>query len=159
MARRSSSNPRYQKGTEVGKTRRSAASAKPKRHLGESAAESTSSAKNKKGKKGKKNRPRLLAPAPTTPEFLRWRKIWMGLLAAAIVFSLGAWQLRDTMPGAVALALAYGCIFGSLYIDFAKMRPLRKSAIEADRAAKEAGSAGKKDRKKDEKTDASGKDA
>ncbi len=156
MARRSSSNPRYQKGTEVGKTRRSAASAKPKRHLGESAAESTSSAKNKKGKK---NRPRLLAPVPTTPEFLKWRKIWMGLLAAAIVFSLGAWQLRDTMPGAVALALAYGCIFGSLYVDFAKMRPLRKSAIEADKAAQAAGSGGKKDRKKDEKTDASGKDA
>lgn len=134
MARRSPSNPRYQKKAgELGKTRRSAASAKPKRAAGENSA----SASRSKRAKGKKDRPKLFVPVPTTPEFKRWRKIWMGLLSAAVIFSLVAWWQRDTTPGAVALVLAYGCIFGSLYIDFAKMRPLRKKAIAADKAAKQ----------------------
>ncbi len=134
MARRSAQNPRYQKGAEVGKTRRSAASAKPKRAVGDTAASASSSGKGKK-----KSRPSLLAPVPVSPEFRRWRKIWMIVLASAVVLSLVAWWQRDTMPGAIALAGAYGCIFVSLYIDFAKMRPMRKKAIAEDQAAKAAG--------------------
>ena len=141
MARRSPSNPRYQKKPgELGKTRRSAASAKPKRGVGENSA---SASRSKGSKKGKKDRPKLFVPVPTTPEFKRWRKIWAGLLGAAVLFSLVAWWQRDTMPGAIALALAYGCIFGSLYIDFAKMRPLRKKSIAADQASKPADRAAK----------------
>lgn len=159
MARRSPGNPRYQKKSgELGKTRRSAASAKPRRAAGKTAA-STDGKKRSKG--GKKERPRLLAPVPTTPEFRRWRKIWMGLLAAALAFSLIAWWQRDTLPGTIALVLAYGCIFGSLYIDFGQMRPLRKAAIAADKAASKDGESGRKQgsKKGREKNDTSRDDA
>jgi hypothetical protein len=38
---------------------------------------------------------------------------------------------RQHHPG-----LAYGCIFAAFYIDFTKLRAMRKAAIEADKAAR-----------------------
>lgn len=126
MARRNPANPRYQKGAEVGKTRRSAASAKPKRPIGETAPAPSDDKK--------KERPKLLAPVPDDPEYKRWRNIWMGLLGAGIVLSGLAWWQQASRFGSIALALAYGCIFTALYIDFAKLRGMRKAAIEAGKA-------------------------
>ncbi|MBS3957020.1 MAG: hypothetical protein KGZ40_05785 [Clostridiales bacterium] len=130
MARRSPSNPRYQKGASIGKTRRSAASAKPTRGAG---------ADSKKASTRKKRRS-ILAPVPSNPEFRRWRKIWLGALGAAIVFSGFAWWQQGTWPGTAVLILAYACIFTAFYIDFRKMRPLRKAAIEAEKAEKNGSS-------------------
>ncbi|MDF1542793.1 MAG: hypothetical protein RQ731_05730 [Anaerosomatales bacterium] len=131
MARRNPANPRYQKGHELGKTRRSSASAKPKRAAGDTA---TQAAKPKK-----KQRPSLLAPVPPDPEYRRWRKIWLALLGAAIVFSALAWWQQTTLFGNIVLGLAYGCIFAAFYIDFTKLRKMRKAAIEAAKAAKSPG--------------------
>ncbi len=144
MGRRSPSNPRYQKGGEGGKTRRSAASAKPKRGAGDSSKSSSSK---------KKTRPRLLAPVPQDPEYRRWRKIWLGLLAAAVIFSALAWWQQATTIGNLTLAFAYACIFTAFYVDFTKLRRIRKKAIEADREAK---ASGKKD--SDKKKDTSDSD-
>lgn len=124
MARRNPANPRYQKGSDVGKTRRSAASAKPKRNAGDSP--SIQSAE-------KKSRPRLLAPVPDDPEYKRLRNVWIGLLAAGIVLSGIAWWQQATRFGTFALALAYACIFTALYIDFTKLRHMRKAAVEAEK--------------------------
>jgi hypothetical protein len=135
MARRNPANPRYQKGHELGKTRRSSASAKPKRAAGDSAAQQSSGAKKKK-------RPSILAPVPADPEYRRWRKIWLGLLVAAIIFSAFAWWQQATPLGNFALAFAYSCIFTAFYVDFTKLRRMRKAAIEADREAKAAGKKG-----------------
>ena len=146
MARRSPSNPRYQKDHELGKTRRSSASAKPKRAAGDTA---TQAAKPKK-----KERPSLLAPVPPDPEYRRWRKVWLGLLGAAIVFSALAWWQQTTMLGNIVLGLAYGCIFAAFYIDFTKLRKMRKAAIESAKAAKNPD---KKTDKKAAKKDAEAK--
>jgi len=127
MARRNPANPRYQKDAQVGKTRRSSASAKPKRAAGDSATQSSKSS-------GKKERPKLLAPVPDDPGYKRWRKIWLGLLLAALVFSALAWWQQAQPIGNYALALAYGCIFTAFYVDFTKLRRLRKAAIEAEKA-------------------------
>jgi Flp pilus assembly protein TadB len=128
MARRNPANPRYQKDAQVGKTRRSSASAKPKRAAGDSATQSS------KSSSGKKERPKLLAPVPDDPGYRRWRKIWGGLLIAALVFSALAWWQQATPIGTYTLALAYGCIFTAFYVDFTKLRRLRKAAIEAEKA-------------------------
>jgi len=126
MARRNPANPRYQKGAEVGKTRRSAASVKPKRGAGDKAAAASSSKK--------KERPRLLAPVPDDPGYKRWRRIWGGLLAAAVIFSAFAWWQQATTIGNLSLAFAYSCIFTAFYVDFTKLRRMRKAAIEAEKA-------------------------
>jgi hypothetical protein len=136
MARRNPANPRYQKDQAVGKTRRSSASAKPKRAAGDTAAQSA--------KPKKKERPSLLAPLPPDPAYRKWRKIWLALLGAAIVFSALAWWQQATTLGNIILGLAYGCIFAAFYIDFTKLRAMRKAAIEADKAAKASGKSGSK---------------
>ena len=126
MGRRAPDNPRYQRGVEIGKTRRSAASAKPKRGK---------SAPSKKPVKGSA-RSRFLAPVPTSPEYRRLRKLWASVLGAAVVLSLVAWWQQGTWFGTTVLVLAYACIFTAFYLDFMRLRPMRKAAIEADKAEK-----------------------
>jgi hypothetical protein len=121
MTRRGAQNPRYQKGKEIGSTRKSAASAKPKRASGD-----TGPAKGGPAKKSRFFQP---LPVPETPEFKRWRKIWLGLLVAAVVFSIGAWWSQNNAPGTVStvsLFAAYTCIFAAVYIDITKIRRMRK---------------------------------
>jgi hypothetical protein len=137
MARRNAQNPRYQKD-KLGKTRKSAASAKPKRATGESGSKSTSKSSSDEKPKSRFFQP---LPVPDTPRFKRWRKIWLGLLVAAVVFSLAAWSQRGTQLGTVGLVAAYTCIFSAVYIDVTKIRRMRKEyADELDRK----GSKGKK---------------
>jgi len=120
MARRSAANPRYQKDASAGSTRKSAASAKPKRGVGESAA---SAAKKKSRRKG---RPRIQLN-PDTPEFKYWRKIWLALLLSAVVTSLGAFAFRESPPwGNISLVIAYACLFGAFFVDMVKIRKMRK---------------------------------
>jgi hypothetical protein len=122
MTRRGAQNPRYQKGNEGGKTRKSAASAKPKRSKGETASTKSSSPEKKK-------RWFDPLPVPDSPEFKRWRRIWLWLLVAALVFSLGAWWGQDNLTGPVntlSLIAAYTCIFAAIYIDLTKIRRMRK---------------------------------
>jgi len=127
VGRRAPDNPRYQRGAEIGKTRRSAASAKPKR--GKIAASKQSAKSSRRG--------RLLAPVPASPEYRRLRKVWAAALGAAIVLSLVAWWQQGTWFGTVVIALAYACIFTAFYLDFMRLRPMRKAAIEAEKAAKD----------------------
>lgn len=139
MARRSPSNPRYQKGAEVGRTRRSAASVKPKRGAGDSVEAASA-------RKKKRSRPRLFAPVSADPVYRRWRRIWLGLLLAALVFSGIAWWATThesatvRTAGNVVLALAYGCIFTGFYIDLTKLRRMRRAALEAKKDGKPADS-------------------
>ena len=146
MTRRGAQNPRYQKGKEIGSTRKSAASAKPKRASGD-----TGPAKSAPAQKSRFFQP---LPVPDTPEFKRWRKIWLGLLVAAVVFSLGAWWSQSNAPttvSTVSLFAAYSCIFAAVYIDITKIRRMRKEyAAELDKSGgKKTGS--KDSSKKDAK--------
>ncbi len=146
MARRSAQNPRYRKDAQVGSTRKSAASAKPKREAGVVASPSK--------KSGAKKPVRLVDP--DTPEFKRWRKIWLGLLVAAIVFSLGAYALREARTvNTLSLAFAYSCLFSAFYVDLTKIRRMRREFMD-----EQAAGGKKKSEKAEELADAAtGSDA
>jgi len=124
MGRRSAQNPRYQKDAKLGSTRKSAASAKPKRSAGEVSTPSKSSSKKK-----------VTATQinPDTPEFKKWRKIWLGMLIAAMVLSAGSFVFRETntLATQIALVLAYACIFGAFFIDLTIIRKMRKEWLES----------------------------
>lgn len=125
MARRSATNPRYQKDAQIGKTRRSAASAKPKRGQGEAA-----SSVRKKESKGKKR----IRFSPDTPEFRRWRRIWLVLLLGAVILSISAFVFREGGPVAtVTLVAAYVCLFGAFFVDLTKIRRLRKEWVASQK--------------------------
>lgn len=133
MARRSAQNPRYQKDAKVGSTRKSAASAKPKRSVGEV------SPPSKSGASGKKKVTAAMIN-PDTPEFKKWRRIWLGLLVGAMVLSLASFVFREDYMQAtqVALVLAYAGIFGAFFIDLTIIRKMRKEWMEAGGAAGKA---------------------
>ena len=144
MARRSPTNARYQKYQEpAGKTRKSAAAAKPSRKAS-GAADTASKPKSAAGR-------RAVRVDPQTPEFKALRKRWWILLLVGVVLVTVSWGVRYIdKPGgilgsgsvaigsfnmtyaallaSVTLGLAYACIFYALYLDFAKMRPMRMAA-------------------------------
>jgi hypothetical protein len=138
MSRRSPQNPRYRRDAEIGTTRRSAASAKPKRGAGKTSEASAASKGKGKGKAAGKggsssagSKPARMAQiTPDTPEFKRWRRIWLGLLIVAIGLSLAAWFLRATPQGNAALIGAYACIFSAFFIELTKVRPMRREWLE-----------------------------
>ena len=145
MARRSPMNERYQKTTAPGgKTRRSAASAKPKRDLaGESSSKSSSSKKSPGSSK------QSFTINPPTEEFRRWRRVWWILLLSSLVFTLGSVAIQYwlapagtdgsdpwTVAGRIMLGLGYGGIFAALYIDWTKLRRMRREWAEQQKSGK-----------------------
>ncbi len=146
MGRRSASNPRYRKGAQLGTTRRSAASAKPKRAAGELSKRETRTPVRKQP---------AWAVVPDTPQFRIWRKIWFGLLIAAMVFSIGAYAFHKSNPpvATLSIAFAYSCLFSGIFIDLFKIRRMRKqwaadmmanaTPAAADRSAAKPDTAGK----------------
>jgi len=131
MARRSATNERYQKHTgPAGKTRKSAAAAKPKRSAGEAA-------KSKSGKSSGGSKREPIIVNPPTAEYKYWRKIWWILLGAAFVLTGGSWLLRSYADQAaiasVMLGMGYASIFTALYIDWTKLRKLRREWMEGGR--------------------------
>ena len=138
MARRSATNARYQKFQEPpGQTRKSAASAKPKRSSG--SAPSTS--KSKSGKTASAAGRRAIMVNPTTPEFKALRRTWWILLLVGMVLTTASWAVREYLPSPWALqasygvlGLAYAAIFYALFLDWTKMRPMRQAAFKAGAA-------------------------
>jgi hypothetical protein len=125
-------NERYGKHTAPsGKTRKSAAAAKPKRKAGTEAQRSSS--KRPTSSAGKK-RQRIVINPPT-PEFKKWRRIWWVFLGLAIAFSTVAYFLwRDEEMRAIGnwvLGAGYAMIAMALAIDWMKLRPLRRAWLEA----------------------------
>jgi hypothetical protein len=132
MGQRSPHNARYQKYTKPsGKTRRSAASAKPKRDLGKTTAESKSSSKSGSG--------RGSYAVPVTPEYRKWRNIWWGALGASAGFALMYLALDVVLrkqgvavPAELRVGLlvsCYICLGVGMYVDWRKVRPARHAAL------------------------------
>jgi hypothetical protein len=122
MARRNPMNERYQKNTApAGKTRRSAASAKPSRSSGEAA---------KPADKKTGSRPRPVYHPPT-PEYRKLRYIWWGLIGMSVALSSAAWFIwRDPSArnlGMGVLVVGYGFIAAAIWLDWSKLRPLRQA--------------------------------
>ena len=130
MARRSATNERYQKYTSPsGRTRKSAAAAKPKRAAGATPTPTKGKSSGSSAKSG--------PLTPPTEEYRRWRRIWWILLGAALVLTAGSWALRTytelVMISSIMLGAGYASIFTALYIDWTKLRRMRTEWIKAGR--------------------------
>ena len=128
MARRSPTNKRYQKDATAGSTRKSAAAAKPVRDR-----RTPPTAKTTPGVGGQ-------VLHPPTQEYRYWRRVWWGLLGSSIALILGYWVvnswLSDSIPnagtvGAVLMGMAYGVLFAAIFLDFTKLRRIRKEYQES----------------------------
>jgi len=140
MARRSATNERYQKYTSPsGKTRKSAAQAKPKRAVGASPAPSTKSKSSSSS--GKSGSATSTLSAPQSEEYRKYRRLWWILLVVALALTTASWALRQytdlTQVSAVALGAGYASIFTALYIDWTKLRRIRQEWIKAGKPAGE----------------------
>ncbi len=135
MSQRNPMNDRYQTDKVKGQTKKSAASAKPKtkaaasvyvRPAGKSKAEKKAIRKQQQAKQRELDR---VYYNPPTQEYKNLRRIWWALLIAAIVITGVSFFGRNVIPegmSIVTLVLAYACIIGALYIDFAKIRKVRR---------------------------------
>lgn len=139
MSQRNPMNDRYQTDEHLGKTRKSAAAMKPKTK----AAQSVRMQPKVKTKEQKKAEQKVVRDKqtqvnrqyynPPTAEYKRLRKLWWVLLVAAIVLTALSWLGRGVLPEAgtyIALGLAYVCIIGALYVDFSKIRKVRRAYQE-----------------------------
>ncbi|WP_239442834.1 hypothetical protein [Gordonibacter sp. An230] len=139
MSQRNPMNDRYQTDEHRGQTRKSAASAKPKAKAA-SSVRIQPTVKTKQQKKAEQRAQRAKQVEidrqyynPPTAEYKRLRKIWWGLLIGAIAMTVLTWLGRSFLPEAgtyVTLGLAYACIIGALYVEFSKIRKVRRAYQE-----------------------------
>lgn len=139
MSQRNPMNERYQTDEHQGKTRKSAASMKPKTKAAASVTVA-STQKTKQQKKADQKAARNKQAQndrqfynPPTAEYKRLRKIWWGLLVGAVIFTAGSWVGSSYLPEMatyILLGLAYACILGGLWLDFTKIRRARREYQE-----------------------------
>ena len=160
MSQRSFNNPRNQNHEHKGATRKSASSAKPATRAASSVYVPSRDKKKPKDAKTIKEESRaqrraaldresaLLVESAKSPQYKRYRRIWIGSIIVAFVAVALSWLVgwlagQDRLPEPlysmqtnitlVLLILSYGAIFLALYMDLGKMRKYRKKA-EADAA-------------------------
>ena len=139
MSQRNPMNDRYQTDEHQGQTRKSAASAKPKSKAAATVRVQPTQ-KTKQQKKAEQKAARAKQQQvdrqyynPPTAEYKKLRKIWWGLLIGAIVLTALSWLGRSFLPEVgtyISLGLAYVCIIGALYVDFSKIRKVRRAYQE-----------------------------
>ncbi len=147
MSQRNPMNDRYtNEKTTVGKTRKSAASAKPKSKAAasvqmpvkEKPKRSFFSGKTqeerdrdreerwaKRDERRELNRKYYTVP---TAEYRRWRRIWWGLIIATVVFGVITFASAAMMPGPmliVFLVITYACAVAAIFTDSRKIRKIR----------------------------------
>lgn len=152
MSTRNPLNSRYTDGGPSGQTRKSAASAKPKRKAGDTVYVSSSRSKSpgygkampektKEEKRIDREKARVennaIYSAATVlmnnnPDYKRYKMIWWVILGVAIVMTVVSWvvqmQIQSLVWGLVSIGVAYVGIIGALILDFWKIRPIRKDA-------------------------------
>ena len=143
MSQRNPLNDRYQTEEVRGKTRKSAASAKPKTQAAASVTVK-SAKKSPKDRKAEEKAARKQAQqqqreldrkyyTPDTDRYRKLRKIWWALLVAAVLCTVVSFFFRSQLPEGVALAVllaAYAFIIAAFYIDFSKIRKERRAYQE-----------------------------
>lgn len=132
-------NDRYTSEEKHGKTRKSAASAKPK-----SAAAASVYIKPKTKTKQEKKAARRAERQhqveldrkyanPPTEEYKRLRRIWWVLLVGAIICLALSFFMRDTLGEfgfMIILVLSYVFIIAALWLEFSKMKKVRRAYQE-----------------------------
>ena len=154
MTQRNPMNPRSQNKNYKGVSRKSASSAKPVREAGSSVRTISREAREKQQRKAqqaeakeeqKRARERaavLGAAVLKTPEYKKWRKIWVITIVIAVVAILASWGCsalvnNGTLPAElfgttapvtiVLIIIGYGGLIAALVIDFKKIRKMRKA--------------------------------
>ena len=141
MSQRNPMNERYNDENRKGKTRKSAASAKPSSTR--AATVHTPPPKTKKQKKAearereRKQEQQMRAATPDSmrvenlPEYKKLRRIWWGCLIGAIVLIVISFLSTRSEALSVlyipCLVLGYALVIAAFYIDFGKIRKLRKA--------------------------------
>lgn len=142
MTQRNPMNERYTSEERKGSTRKSASSAKPVSKAASSVrVQSTTKTKEQKKaeQKAERQKQREMDAQyynPPTEEYKKLRRLWWIFLVGAIVLTLISWLGRTFMPEVgiyITLGLAYVCIIAALYIDFSKIRKVRR-AYQAEMA-------------------------
>ncbi|MEG0095950.1 MAG: hypothetical protein RR671_00515 [Raoultibacter sp.] len=153
MSQRNPMNDRYQTDEAKGQTRKSAASAKPKTKAASSVHVESTKPVKKQGLMAKLSgggassaKPEAKKSSgssnsgssqgeyynPPTAEYKRWRRIWWVLLIGAIAMtgiSFGArfWFADIEVLSMITLAVAYVMIIAALFVDFVKIRKIRRN--------------------------------
>lgn len=155
MSQRNPMNDRYTGEAPAGKTRKSAAAAKPKAKAAATVVEHTPK-KTKQQKKAERKAERKRQQeaqreidrkyyTPDTKRYRNLRMLWWAFLLIGVACVAISFLLRDTLPEPVAMAVlfaAYFFVIGAFYIDFSKVRKERKDyqarmmALEAQEARK-----------------------
>ena len=159
MSQRNPMNERYQTDDHKGKTRKSAAAAKPKTKAASSVRVVSSTktpeqkkAAQKQNQKVERQKQRDLEAKyynPPNAEYKKWRRIWWVLLITAIVMVGCSFLTRWLWPenevaSMIVLGVGYVGIIGALVVDFSKIKKIRR-AYQAEMAAKGS----KEDRKRE----------
>ncbi|WP_303249404.1 hypothetical protein [uncultured Slackia sp.] len=138
MSQRNPMNERYQSEQPKGQTKKSASAAKPKakaaasvyvRPAGHTPQEKKAIKKAERAKRAELDR---MFYNPPTDEYKKLRRIWWVLLISAIVLTVLGMIMPNFMPDNVwatwmCIIPAYGCIIGALWLDFSKIRKVRRA--------------------------------
>lgn len=134
-------NDRYTTDDHKGQTRKSAATMKPKSKAA-STVRVQSTTKTKQQKKAEQKAARQKQSQvdrkyynPPTEQYKKLRRLWWILLVGAIAMTAFSWLARSWFPNTemvsfIALGLAYVLIIAALYVDFSKIRKVRRAYQE-----------------------------
>lgn len=139
MSQRNPMNERYTTDKVQGKTRKSAASAKPSSKRAATVRDAAPKSKKEKKKENKAREAEQAAKRGTTTasayvqkeaELKKWKRVWIAcisfciaLTSVSLVVSL---QMPDNSgPSFIILMLAFGVLLIGFYIDSTKIKPMR----------------------------------
>jgi hypothetical protein len=127
-------NDRY-RTEQTGSTRKSAASAKPKRAAGETGPVS----------KPKESGKRSLLKAEQSPEMKKWRRIWWIFIGIALLLAFLGIPLQKYPPWNQIVLVLYAVFLGiALYLEFGPLRKARLAMMEEQKTkGKDKGKGGK----------------
>lgn len=148
MSQRNPMNDRYQTDEHRGQTRKSAAAMKPKTKAAATVRVQPAT-KTKQQKKAELKAQRQADRAkqreldqkyytPPTERYKRLRRIWWGMIIAAVVMIVASLVMREVSETAsfVCLGLVYVFMILALYFEFVKIRKVRKEYQEEMAARK-----------------------
>lgn len=139
MTQRNSMNERYQSGDDkkTGKTRKSAASAKPTTKAASSVRMEDAKSRKRHGSGTGKNQNSGHGKGssrnyqPNSPEYKKWRKIWWATIVFALLmttFGFGMFGRTESRALTYALmGIGYAALIASVIIDVGKVRKIRNA--------------------------------
>lgn len=139
MSQRNPMNDRYTGEEKHGKTRKSAASAKPKSAAASSVyikPKTKTKQEKKVARRAERQRQAELDRKyanPPTEEYKRLRRIWWVLLVGAIICLALSFFMRDMLGEfgfMIILVLSYVFIIAALWLEFSKMKKVRRAYQE-----------------------------